>query len=75
MFILSFVTGKAFIRLCYFASWANTRKSEYAQFDVKDIDPSLCTHIVYAFAVIDTDSHRLTPASPDEDPEVGSTGR
>lgn len=33
---------------CYYGSWATYRPG-IAQFDVENIDPSLCTHIVYTF--------------------------
>ena len=68
-------TGKAFVRLCYFPSWANGRRSQYSRFDVQHVDPSLCTHLVYAFATVDSDSHRIVPSAPDDDPGVGRTGR
>ena len=35
--------------MCYFGSWSTYRWS-YGHFDVEDIDPFLCTHIVYGFA-------------------------
>jgi chitinase len=33
---------------CYYGSWA-TYRTGIAQFDVEDIDASLCTHVVYTF--------------------------
>nr|CAD7602442.1 unnamed protein product [Timema genevievae] len=35
--------------VCYFGSWAVYRPDN-GKFDVEDIDPSLCTHLIYGFA-------------------------
>ncbi|KAL8575758.1 hypothetical protein ACOMHN_004945 [Nucella lapillus] len=67
--------GRAFVRLCYFSSWAYSRASVYTRFDVQHINPSLCTHLVYAFANIDPDSRSLIPMDAQDDPQPGSVGR
>lgn len=38
-----------FKRLCYFTSWSQKRKNVEARTNVEDIDPLLCTHVIYAF--------------------------
>lgn len=37
--------------VCYFPNWAGFRQ-EGGAFNVRDIDPFLCTHIIYAFATL-----------------------
>lgn len=38
--------------VCYFTNWAVYRPAP-GKFDASHIDPTLCTHIVYGFAVLD----------------------
>ncbi|XP_058458220.1 acidic mammalian chitinase-like [Malaya genurostris] len=40
--------------LCYYGSWAHYR-SDRGQFKVEDIDPWLCTHVIYSFLGINED--------------------
>ncbi|GFR69857.1 chitinase [Elysia marginata] len=64
LFIFQQGASKEFLRLCYFPSWASSRPSPLASYGVSDIDPKLCTHIVYAFGKIDRDSKLLVPTTP-----------
>lgn len=50
---------------CYLTSWSAKRPG-VGKFEPKNIDASLCTHIVYAFATLK--DHILTEAN-DDDPE------
>lgn len=40
--------------LCYYESWAVYRDGD-GKVDIEDLNPSLCTHYIYAYAGIDTD--------------------
>uniref|UniRef100_A0A1B6DCK4 GH18 domain-containing protein n=1 Tax=Clastoptera arizonana TaxID=38151 RepID=A0A1B6DCK4_9HEMI len=44
--------------MCYFTNWAWYRK-DYGKFLPSDIDPSLCTHIIYAFAALDNETYTI----------------
>jgi len=54
--------------VCYVAEWAHKRPGR-GKFTVDDIDPTLCTHLVYAFAVINMNSNTIESASPEYDLE------
>jgi len=45
-------TGTEFKVICYFTNWAWYRQ-EGGRFVPEDIDPDLCTHVLYGFAVLD----------------------
>lgn len=49
--------------VCYFTNWAWYRKSE-GKFLPEHVEPSLCTHIIYAFASLDPNSLTITPFDP-----------
>lgn len=46
--------------VCYFTNWAWYRQGE-GKYKPQDIDETLCTHIVYGFAVLDSNSLLLKP--------------
>ena len=48
--------GKKFV--CYYPNWAHWRQGD-GNFKVANIDPNLCTHVVYSFAVLDTSNYGL----------------
>ncbi|KAJ8920078.1 hypothetical protein NQ315_011732 [Exocentrus adspersus] len=46
--------------VCYFTNWAWYRQGD-GKYLPSDIDPELCTHINYGFAVLDSDSLTIKP--------------
>ena len=44
--------------VCYFTNWAMYRPG-IGKYTPEDIDPSLCTHIVYGFATLDSSTHKM----------------
>lgn len=53
-------------KICYVTNWSQYRPRP-AQFTPENIDPFLCTHIIYAFAYID--NHTLTIRTIEENDE------
>ena len=45
--------------MCYFGSWSCYRWGS-GLFDVENIDPFLCTHLVYGFAGLDKSEYTIT---------------
>ena len=44
--------SKSYVRVCYYSNWSQYRPG-LGKFLPENIDPQLCTHLVYAFAKID----------------------
>jgi len=56
---------------CYFTNWSYKRPG-MGKFTPEDVDPSLCTHIVFAFATIK--KNRLQGSEPDDEGDSGTIG-
>jgi GH18 family chitinase len=54
--------------VCYVAEWAHTRR-DLGMFSVDNIEPTLCTHLVYAFANLSITRNAIESRSPDYDLE------
>jgi len=52
--------------ICYFGSWAVYRP-DLGKFDVENIDPYLCTHVIYSFAGLDPDTNEIYSLDPYND--------
>ncbi|XP_073474102.1 acidic mammalian chitinase-like [Aquarana catesbeiana] len=50
--------GSAYKVVCYFTNWSQYRPSPTAYFP-NNVDPNLCTHIIYAFASME--NHKIVP--------------
>ncbi|XP_054260069.1 probable chitinase 2 [Macrosteles quadrilineatus] len=51
---------------CYVSSWA-TYRSGHGTFNIDDIDPTLCTHLIYAFAGLNTTDSSIRSLDPYND--------
>ena len=69
-----FSSGTDYKRVCYFAGWSTKRQNSAARFDLDNLDPFLCTHIVYAFANIDVAKLTLIPAEWDDESTTKNAG-
>uniref|UniRef100_A0A8C3VMV6 Acidic mammalian chitinase n=1 Tax=Catagonus wagneri TaxID=51154 RepID=A0A8C3VMV6_9CETA len=49
------LAGSAYKLVCYFTNWSQYRPDP-AKFFPKDVDPCLCTHLIYAFATMNDNS-------------------
>uniref|UniRef100_A0A8C2LAE1 Chitinase-like protein 4 n=1 Tax=Cricetulus griseus TaxID=10029 RepID=A0A8C2LAE1_CRIGR len=61
--LLSAQLGSAYQLMCYYTRWAKDRP-DVGSFKPGDIDPYLCTHIIYAFAEIQ--NNEIIPKSPED---------
>lgn len=48
---------------CYVASWAIYRRGN-GKFDIPDIEPELCTHLIYTFAGLDSTKWAIKSLDP-----------
>jgi hypothetical protein len=56
------------IVVCYVAEWAHLRLG-LGKFTLDDIVPTLCTHLIYAFAALNIARNSIESMSPDYDLE------
>lgn len=49
---MSWIAASDKVYVCYFGSWSVYRPGA-GKFDVENIDPFLCTHIIFGFAALD----------------------
>lgn len=54
--------------LCYMTSWSQKR-SGIGKFSPENIDPNLCTHVIYAFGILK--DNRLTVGEDKEEESYG----
>ncbi|XP_050715987.1 chitinase-3-like protein 1 isoform X2 [Eriocheir sinensis] len=51
------------VMVCYYASWAVYRTGD-GKFDVEDIDPAICTHLIFAFAGLGPNNDTIKVLDP-----------
>ena len=49
--------------VCYWGTWSNYRK-EQGKFTLDNLDPDLCTHIIYSFAALDKNTWKIKSLDP-----------
>ncbi|XP_067685773.1 chitinase-3-like protein 1 [Haliotis asinina] len=65
-----------YITACYFTSWYAQTSLTQVRLPVEDVDPLLCTHLMYAFAYVDIPSKSVVAADPAKEcSNAGMTGR
>ena len=52
--------------VCYFEGWSHLR-DDPVQFEPEDVDPTLCTHIIFAFAQLDDSGLHIVEQDPNSD--------
>ncbi|KAK3088662.1 hypothetical protein FSP39_022037, partial [Pinctada imbricata] len=74
LFNIEFNNGlqtKNYKRICYYTNWSQYRPGE-GKFAPENIDPFLCTHIVYAYAKLD--GNRITHVEWNDEDSAWSSG-
>ena len=64
------VKGHDKVVVCYWGTWANYRPKD-GKFTPEDVDPTLCTHLIYSFAGLDAELDKIKPLDPWMDLEEG----
>ncbi|XP_063813321.1 acidic mammalian chitinase-like [Pseudophryne corroboree] len=62
--LLNVQLGSTYKLVCYFTNWSQYRP-EPAKYKPENIDPQLCTHLVYAFATMS--EHKIAPYEWNDD--------
>ncbi|GAB6024068.1 Chitinase 2 [Chamberlinius hualienensis] len=52
--------------VCYYGSWASYRSGN-GKFTVNNIDPDVCTHVIYSFAGLDQSTNKIKSLDPNLD--------
>lgn len=66
-FILALVElSQAKVVVCY-AGTKSVYRPDKGKFDIEDIDPNLCTHLIYAFAGLDATTDTIKSLDPKQD--------
>ncbi|XP_035661479.1 chitinase-3-like protein 1 isoform X1 [Branchiostoma floridae] len=69
--VMATCKGAEYKVVCYYTNWAQYRPTPWKYYP-EDIDPALCTHVIYAFAKMV--NHQLAPFEWNDDNTEWSTG-
>ena len=56
--LTKFIFSTGYMMVCYFTNWAMYRPG-IGKYTPENINPDLCTHIVYGFATLDYSTHKM----------------
>ena len=54
----SYITANSYVRVCHHTNWSQYRPGA-GKFFPENIEPDLCTHLIYTFAKIDCNTDKL----------------
>ncbi|XP_067687596.1 chitinase-3-like protein 1 [Haliotis asinina] len=74
MVAVTCVQGNEYVSVCYYTGWS-AGANKNIRLPVENIDPGICTHLVYAFANLDKYSMKLVADVPKVEDPVGGNGR
>lgn len=57
--------AKKYLSVCYFPNWSPLKNVSSARLGVAGINPNLCSHLMYAFVMIDSNIE-IFPTEPDD---------
>lgn len=66
IFTIKQIDSEDYKIVCYFANWSST-KPDKGKFTVDNIDPNLCTHVIYSFATLDENTLKISMQDPNVD--------
>ncbi|XP_064598526.1 chitotriosidase-1-like [Liolophura sinensis] len=66
--------GENYLAVCYFTNWAPMKLSPEARLPIQDINPHLCTHLIFAFAKVDPENLTLAATDPYDETKNGVKG-
>ena len=52
-------------RVCYITNWSRYR-SGAAKFEIEYVNPSMCSHIIYAYAIVDDNKPEIKPVQKED---------
>ena len=59
-------------KVCYYTNWAQYRRTPQGKYFPENLDPNLCTHVIYAFANLA--NGKLKPFEWNDDSEEWAKG-